>query len=116
MGEFVPAKRGMIAILSKQSSGYSLVAGCFSTLTITVGTVESVTRDGMAKRVKPADRDIVKTPRDWDSMLLLDPAVLTDPAAFLAECKIRQTPDPGTYRPFADMNDVRETARKWKKS
>lgn len=114
MPDFTPAKRGDIAVISKIKRGYSLVAGCYSHLSITVGTVESVARDGTVKRVQPADAGCALTPRDWSDIQLIRAGVLADPAGFLAECKARQTPDPATFNPFADLNDVRETARKYR--
>ncbi|QXV73538.1 hypothetical protein [Rhizobium phage RHph_X2_30] len=115
MSEFNPAKRGFIAITQKAKRGFSLVAGCYSTLSITVGTVESITRDGTVKTVAPAGDTAAKlTKRDWDEVIILDPAKLADPAGFLAECKARQDANPETWRPFESLDDVRETARKYR--
>ncbi len=113
--EFTPAKRGFIAITQKVKRGYSLVTGCYSSLSIAVGTVESVTRDGAVKAVAPASATSAKlTSRDWDEVIILDPAKLADPAGFLAECKARQSTDPDTWRPFESIDDVRQTALKFR--
>lgn len=115
MTDFTPAKRGFIAIAQRVKTGYSLYAGCYSSLSVTVGTVESITRDGAVKSVAPASATAAKlTKRDWDSITILDPARLADPAGFLAECRKRQTPSPETYKPFEDLNAVRELARAYR--
>jgi hypothetical protein len=92
-----------------------MLAGSFNRCSVNVGTVESVSRDGDVKRVADLNNGAAKTPRDWDRVLVLDPAKLSDPAAFLAECKRRQSTDPDKWEPFADMNEVRELARKYAK-
>lgn len=45
--------------------------------------------------------------------MIIDPARLTDLDGFLAECRDRQSTDPDKWRPFVDLNDVRETARRY---
>jgi hypothetical protein len=107
------AKRGDIAITEKVSRGYSMIAGSFARLTITVGTVKSVSRDGQIKRIEPAGRGSDLRPRDWERVHVLSSTRLTDPAAFLKRCGERQTPDPDTWEPFDDMNAVRELARQY---
>lgn len=115
MADFTPAKRGFIAITQKVKRGYSLVAGNYSHLSITVGTVESVARDGTVKTVAPAaPTSAPMTKRDWSEILLIDPVALKDPDGFLAECKARQSTDPDTYRPFESIEDVRQTALKFR--
>ncbi len=109
------AKRGFIAVTQQTRFVYSMLAGSGHRQSTNVGLVESVTRDGTVKRVSNLNHGAAKTPRDWDTLLLLDPAKLTDPAAFLAECARRQSTDPDKWQPFEDMNDVRALARKYAK-
>lgn len=111
----IRAKRGFIAIACK--SGMQWHTGKpTSGLRVTVGTVDSVTRDGDVKTVAPCGGGVLlrNDRRDWDQVYLVDPATLADPAGFLAECADRQTPSLNTWRPFAGLDDVRETAREYK--
>lgn len=115
MTDFTPAKRGFIAVTQRTSFVYSMLAGSHHRQSTNVGLVESVTREGKVKRVSDLNHGAAKTPRDWDTLLVLDPAKLADPEGFLAECKRRQSTDPDKWEPFSDMNDVRSLARKYAK-
>jgi hypothetical protein len=109
------AKRDFIAVTQKTRFVYSMIAGSGMRQTTHVGVVESVTRDGTVKRVSSLTNGASETPRDWDTITLLDPAKLSDPEGFLAECARRQSTDPDKWQPFEDLNDVRATARKYAK-
>lgn len=116
MSDFTPAKRGFIAVTEKTSFVYMMHTGSHHRRIISVGLVSSVTRDGLVKRVSDLNHGASKTPRDWDSLLVLDPAKLSDPEGFIEECRTRQSTDPDKWRPFEDLNDVRATARKYAKA
>jgi hypothetical protein len=113
MTDNYPAKRGFIAVTQRTRFVYSMIAGSGHRQSTNVGIVESVTRDGTVKRVSDLNGAASHTPRDWDTLTILDPAKLADPEAFLAECKRRQSTDPDKWEPFADLNDVRSLARKY---
>lgn len=113
MADFTPAKRGFIAVTQRTRFVYSMIAGSGHRQSTNVGLVESVTRDGQVKRVADLNGAASKTPRDWDTLLVLDPSKLADPEAFIAECKRRQSTDPDKWEPFTDLNDVRQLARKY---
>lgn len=113
MPDFVPARRGFIAVTQKTTFHYSMLAGSGLRQSTHVGIVESITREGEVKRVSNLNGGASETPRDWDTIIILDPARLADAEGFLAECKRRQSTDPDKWEPFADLNDVRETARKY---
>ena len=113
MSGFTPAARGFIAVTTKMTHRYMMHTGSFMQLTVEVGLVSSVTRDGTVKRVAPLNNGADKTPRDWDAIKVIDPSRFADLAGFLAECKTRQSTAPGEFNPFRDLNDVRETARKY---
>lgn len=113
MTDFTPAKRGFIAITERTTFQYSMLAGSYHRRAVNVGLVESVSRDGVVKRVSDLNGAASKTPRDWDTLLVLDPAKLADPDAFLAECKRRQSTDPDKWQPFEDVNAVRALARQF---
>jgi hypothetical protein len=108
-----PARRGWIAVTEKESFVYSLLTGCHVVRHVEVGTVASVTRSGIVKRVADLCGGADRTPRDWDAVTILDTARLARPDAFLAECRDRQSTEFGRYRPFASLDDVRETARRY---
>lgn len=110
-----PAKRGFIAVTQRTRFVYSMIAGSGHRQSTSVGLVESVTREGKVKRISDLNGGAAKTPRDWDTIVVLDPAKLADPEAFLAECKRRQSTNPGDWEPFVDLNDVRALARKYAK-
>ena len=113
MSDFIPAKRGFVAVTTKMVHRYMMHTGSFMQLTIEVGLVSSVSRDGKVKRVESLNHSGTKTPRDWDEVTIINPSRFADLAGFLAECKTRQSTAPGEWRPFTDLNDVRETARKY---
>lgn len=113
MTDFIPAKRGFIAITERVTFQYSMLAGSHHRRAVNVGLVESVSRDGNVKRVADLNNGASKTPRDWDRLLVLDPAKLSDPAAFLTECRRRQSTDPDKWQPFNDVNEVRALARQF---
>lgn len=113
--DFHPAKRGFIAVTQRTRFVYSMIAGSGHRQSTSVGVVESVTREGEVKRVSDLNSGTPKTPRDWDTIVVLDPAKLTDPEAFLAECARRQSTNPDKWQPFEDLNDVRALARKYAK-
>ncbi|MGZ2448486.1 hypothetical protein ACVIRO_001240 [Rhizobium ruizarguesonis] len=111
MTDFHPAKRGFIAITTKAKRSNSMLTGMGLYLDVKVGTVDSVTRDGTVKAVRPATLgNAVMKPSEWDEVIILDPAKLKDADGFLDECRKRQTPDPDTWRPFESVEDVRQTA------
>ena len=114
MTEITPRKRGDIAVTERISRGYSLIAGSFSHLSIDVGIVESVSKAGVIKRVASLNNGAAKTPRDWSAIYVIDDTDLADRAGFLAECKARLSTNPDTWKPFADLNDLRATARKYR--
>lgn len=114
MTDFTPAKRGWFAVTERTVRGYSLHTGTRVTRRITVGRVISVARDGTVKRVAPcSDSTCDLTPREWDALFLIDPAKLSDPDGFAAECAERQSTEPSKWRPWEDINDVRQTARRY---
>lgn len=113
MPDHYAAKRGFIAITERTTFRYSMIAGSHHHRAVNVGIVESVSRDGEVKRVSDLNHAASKTPRDWDRVLVLDPAKLSDPDAFLAECKRRQSTDPDKWQPFEDVNEVRAIARQF---
>ena len=113
MSDFIPAERGFVAVTTKMTHRYMMHTGSFMQLTVEVGLVSSVSREGKIKRIESLNNGADKTPRDWDEVLTIMPHRFTDLAGFLAECKSRQSTAPGEYNPFRDLNDVRETARKY---
>lgn len=113
MSDFVPAARGFVAVTTKMTHRYMMHTGSFMQLTVEVGLVSSVSREGKVKRIASLNNGADKTPSDWDEMLIINPNRFADLAGFLAECKSRQSTAPDEWRPFADLNDVRETARKY---
>lgn len=113
--DFIPARRGFIAITQKTSFVYRIHTGSYHQQQTEVGLVESVTREGEVKRISNLNNGAAKTPRDWDTLTILDPAKLADAEGFLAECTKRQSTDPEKRAPFADLNDVRSLARKYAK-
>ncbi|MGY5795215.1 hypothetical protein ACXHXM_34230 len=115
MSDFNPAKRGFIAITLKAKRRRSMLTGMGMYQDITVGTVESTTRDGTVKTVRPASiSSAAMTAKDWDEVIILDPDKLSDPAGFLAECQTRQSTDPDKWRPFESVEDVRQTAVRYR--
>ncbi len=115
MSDFTPAKRDFIAILLKTKTRRSMITGMGKYQEVTVGTVDSVSRDGTVKTVRPATiSNAVLKPKDWDEVIILDPAKLADSEGFLAECRTRQSTDADKWRPFEDVEDVRLTAQRFR--